>query len=230
MDTIVVYIENENKKHFNLIHSLGLLNIESHRLFENGEWKSYFDKINIYIDGLSKITNEWVILSDSRDVLFYKDMETINKVYQTYYSDSDIIIQAEDTHTGCIFMEASKMKRYEFNDTIYKYPCSGLMMGKRTVLIDFFKDLISKTPKEWRIADQPAVEWGMANLDYKIKLDSKCRLFQPMGMGNYSGVNFNLHFNKNFIKNTLTNTEPCIFHGAGGAFLHPVWKIINKKY
>jgi len=70
----------------------------------------------------------------------------------------------------------------------------------------------------------------MANLNYKITLDNHCHLFQLMGMGANSGVNFNLHFNKNFIKNTHTNSEPCIFHGAGNTFLNQVWKIINKKY
>jgi hypothetical protein len=78
MDTIVVYIENENK-HYNFIKSLELLNIQSHRLFEGGVWQSHFNKLQIYIDGLKQLKNEWVILSDSRDVLFYK-----NKLYTKY--------------------------------------------------------------------------------------------------------------------------------------------------
>ena len=29
--------------------------------------------------------------------------------------------------------------------------------------------------------------------------------------------------------NKLTNTEPCVFHAAGNAFLHQVWKIIHGR-
>lgn len=229
MDTIVVYIENENK-HYNLIKSLELLNIESHRLYEGGEWISHFHKLKIYVDGLKNIKNEWVILSDSRDVLFYKDINFINEVYKKNYNEYDMVIQAEDTESGCDFFKTTGLKRYEFSDTLYKYICSGLIMGKRKIIIDFFEEIINTVPKHWNVADQPAIEWGMGNLNYKIALDSNCHLFQLMGMGANSGVNFNLHFNKNFIKNTYTNSEPCIFHGAGNTFLNQVWKIINKKY
>ena len=229
MGTRVVFIENENE-HFDLVKSLNLADIAFHRLFEGGEWTTYFNKIQIYLDGLQEIDSEYVILADSRDVLFYKDIGTINKTYKKYYNEYDIVVQAEDDPRGCRYFRKTDLTRYSFNDELYKYPCSGLIMGKRTVLIDFFKELIEKTPGDWRIADQPAVEWGMANLDYKITIDSDCRLFQQMGMGDYSGVNFDLHFNKNFVRNTRTNSEPCIFHGAGKAFLNPIWKIIHKRY
>ena len=118
MDTVVVYIENENK-HFNLIHSLSLLGIKSHRLFENGEWVSHFNKLKIYVDGLKEITNEWVILSDSRDVLFYKNIEFINQTYSNYYSEFNIVIQAEDTDSGCDFFKKTGLKRYKFSNTLY---------------------------------------------------------------------------------------------------------------
>ena len=91
MDTKVVFIENENG-HVNLVHSLNILNIKYHRLFEGGEWTTYFNKLQIYVDGLKEINNEWVLLSDSRDVLFYKNMDEINKIYKKYYSDYDIVI------------------------------------------------------------------------------------------------------------------------------------------
>jgi len=241
MDTIVVYIENENK-HIDFIHSLNLLKIPHHRLFEGGEWKSLFHKLEIYLEGLKEIDNEWVILSDSRDVLFYKDIETINNTYTKHYSEYDVVVQAEDTVHGCIGFQPyykKGMRRFEFGDSDFKYVCSGLIMGKRLVLIEFLNELLQKLPSPWTEmgVDQPAVAWGMANLSYKIGLDSERRLFQQMAQNGYMdgkrtsiGTNYNLHFNKNFIKNTKTNTEPCVFHGAGNAFLSQVWKIINKKY
>ena len=229
MDTIVVYIENENK-HFNLAKSLDMLNIPHHRLYEGGEWISLLDKLRIYIEGLSKLKNEWVILSDSRDVLFYKDLDTINTVYKNYYGNRDIIVQAEDCEIGDTLFRVKNIKRYSFGDGFYKYPCSGLIMGKRKIIIEFFKEALEKSPIEWQVNDQPVVEWGMKHLDYNIELDTECRLFQSMSMGVNSGVNYHLHFNKNFIRNTHTNTEPCIFHGAGKSFLGQVWKIIHKKY
>jgi hypothetical protein len=230
LDTVVVFIENKNK-HMRLVHSLNLLGVPFVRLFEGQEWISHFNKIQIYIDGLKDIKNEWVLLSDSRDVLFYKDIEEINAIYRTYFADVDIVVQAEDTEQGCTFFQKTKLTRYSFGTSWYKYPCSGLIMGKRLSIINLFEEILEKVPVEWAVADQPALEWGMANLPrHKVKLDTECRVFQQMGMGNYSGVNFHLHFNKNFIKNTYTNTEPCIFHGAGNTFLHPVWRIINKIY
>jgi hypothetical protein len=241
MDTVVVYIENENK-HINFIQSLNMLNVPHHRLLEGGEWPGMFNKMQVYIDGLNEINNEWVILSDARDVLFYKDIETINNVYTKYYSDFDIITQAEDNADGCdAFKPYYKkgIRRFEFGDTDFKYVCAGLIMGKRSVLLNFFEEILKKLPPMYREmdSDQPAIEWGMGNLSYKIGLDSDCRLFQQMttnsvfnGKPASIGTNFHLHFNKNFIKNTKTNTEPCIFHGSGGTFLHQVWKIINKKY
>ena len=111
-------------------------------------------------------------------------------------------------------------------------------MGKRLEIIKWFEDVIKNVPPKWDIADQPALEWGIENLNgYKITLDSKCRLFQQTAGNNETddgktagcGVNYHLHYNKNFIKNTLTNTEPCIFHAAGNAFLHQVWKIIHGR-
>jgi hypothetical protein len=229
MDTLVVFIENENK-HVNLINSLELLNIPFIRLHENEIWNSHFDKLKIYVDGLKKISNEWVLLTDSRDVLFYKGIDEINNIYKKFYKNTDIVIQAEDTDGGCIFFRKTKLKRYSFNDSFYKYPCSGLMLGKRVSIINFFEEVIEKVPEYWNVADQPAIEWGMYNLKHNIVLDSECRLFQQMGMGSSSGVNFHLHFNKKFIKNTYTDSTPCIFHGAGGSFLHPVWRIINGYY
>lgn len=200
------------------------------RLYEGQKWVSHFDKLRIYVEGLKNIDVEWVILSDSRDVLFYKNIDQINLVYQTHFSHADIVVQAEDTDGGDVFFRKTKQKRYAFGTGFYKYPCSGLIMGRRAAIIDFFTDVIKCVPENWAATDQPAVEWGMANLNHNVVLDTECRLFQQMGMGDYSGVNFHLHFNKDFIKNTYTNTEPCIFHGAGNTFLHPVWRIINKIY
>lgn len=215
-----------------------MLNIKYRRLFEGGIWKSHFNKLQIYVDGLKEIKNEWVLLSDSRDVLFYKDIDEINRVYKKYYSDCDIVVQAETFPEGCVFFRETGLKRYEFNDTDYRWICSGLIMGKRLEIIKLFEDIIKNVPSGWDIADQPALEWGIENLEgYKITLDKDCRLFQQTA-GNIvkngksihmSGVNFHLHYNKNFIKNTHTNTEPCVFHGAGNAFLHQVWKIINGQ-
>ncbi len=230
MDTVVVFIENKNE-HSQLVHSLNLLGVPFVRLFEGEQWISHFYKIKIYVDGLKTIKNDWVLLSDSRDVLFYKGMNTINDIYQKYFYDTDILVQAEDTDEGCVFFQKTNLKRYSFGTGIYKYPCSGLIMGKRLSIINLFEEILDKVPSEWATADQPALEWGMANLpNHKVRLDTECRIFQQMGMGNYSGVNFHLHFNKDFIRNTHTNTEPCVFHGAGNTFLHPVWKIINKIY
>ena len=229
MDTIVVFIENEYK-HVNLVHSLNLLSIPYYQLHRDQPWVSLFDKLRIYVQGLQEIPNEWVILSDSRDVLFYKGLDEINRIYQEYYAHADIVVQAEDTEGGDVFFRKTKQKRYSFSSTHYKYPCSGLIMGRRMAIIEFFTDVIKHVPDNWSIADQPAIEWGMANLNHNVVLDSECRLFQQMGMGDYSGVNFHLHFNRRFIRNTHTGTEPCIFHGAGKSFLHPVWRIINRKY
>lgn len=147
----------------------------------------------------------------------------------------DILIQAEDSEIGCNLFQQTGNKRMHFSNKFYNHPCAGLLMGKREVIINFFKDCQTQPPDEWKVADQPAIEWGMKNLDYKIELDTECRIFQQLGMGKYephimSGVNFHLHFNKNFIKNTYTNTYPCIFHASGNSFPNQVWKIINKIY
>ena len=210
MDTLVVFIENENG-HLNLTKSLDILDINYHRLFEGGEWTTYFNKLQIYVDGLKKLNNEWVLLSDSRDVLFYKDMEEINRIYKKYYSDYDIVIQAETFPEGDVFVRKLGLTRYEFNNTDYRWLCSGLIMGKRLEIIKWFEDIIVSVPPQWDTSDQSALEWGLDNLDgYKITLDEKCRLFQQTA-GNIvknnksvqtSGVNFHLHYNKNFIKNT----------------------------
>ena len=230
MDTIVVFIETHNQ-HANLVWSLEKLSIPYVHLYEGMSWVSYFDSLRIYSEGLKQLSNEWVLLSDARDVLFYKGLKDIHDIFIEHYSFADIVIQAEDTVVGCLPFRTTKLKRYSFGSQWYKYPCAGLIMGRRITLIEFFDELIEKTPDGWNVADQPAIEWGMANLtDYNIVLDSQCRIFQQMGMGSNSGVNFHLHFNREFIRNTHTNTEPCIFHGSGGSFLHPVWRIINGYY
>jgi hypothetical protein len=159
-------------------------------LFEGEKWLGLFHKIQIYLDGLKEIDNEWVILSDARDVLFYKDIETINNVYTKYYSNYDIIVQAEDYEQGCDGFKPyykKGLKRFEFGDDEFKYVCSGLIMGKRTILIEFFTELLDKLPEQWRTmgTDQPSVAWGMANLSYNIGLDVECRLFQQMATNSF---------------------------------------------
>lgn len=230
MDTIVVFIENKSR-HADLVHSLNILDIPFVRLYEGGKWTSHFNKLQIYIDGLKDIKNEWVLLSDSRDVLFYKDLKEINAVYDEYYSEYDFVIQAEDTLVGDVFFKKTRLQRYTFGNHKYKYPCSGLIIGKRKILISFFQEIIDTVPEPWDVADQPAIEWGLANLtNYNFSLDHDCRLFQQMAMEDFSGVNYHLHFTKDFIKNEYTQTEPCVFHGAGRSFLQPVWKVINRLY
>jgi len=235
LDTIVLFIENEDK-HFHLVKSLNILNIDYRRLFKGGAWNNFYDKMYQYIKGLEEIDNEWVILSDSRDVLFYKDLDVINSVYQKHYSEYDMVIHGEDDPRGDMLFRTTGLERYKFSDTKYCYPCSGLMMGRREKILSFLKEVVDKCPDDWSVSktsDQPAIEWGMKNLEgYKIGIDDKCRLFQRLGMvvsDDELGVNFDLHFNKNFIKNTYTNTEPCIFHYVGKSFPQQVWKIINKR-
>ena len=229
MDTLVMFIETQSG-HKDLVRSLNILDIPYVRLMENEEWPGHFGALQIYVDALKKTNNEWVLLTDARDVLFYKDLKQINETYYNYYFDYDIIVQAEDTPGGCIHFRKLKLPRYSFSDTYYKYPCAGLVMGRRNSIIDFYEDVIDNVPSPWDITDQSAIEWGMANLSHNIGLDTECRLFQQMGMEDFSGMNYHLHFTKDFIKNEHTQTEPCIFHGAGKSFLQPVWKIINGLY
>jgi hypothetical protein len=230
MDSIVLYIETDESNATKFLYSLDKLNIPSKNVYFNDIPFSLFNKLPIYVNGLKSIDNEWVILSDARDVLFYKDINTINDSYKNNYAQFDFVVQAEDTVEGCNIFQQTELTRFVLGKTKYCYPCSGLIMGKRLAIIDFFKSVIDDSPDDWKVADQPAIEWGMYNLKPNGTIDEKCHLFQTMGMGTYSGVNFDLHFNKSYIKNIYTQTEPCIFHGAGRAFLEPVERIIRGLY
>lgn len=238
MLTTICFIETEDiSKAKNLMWSLDLLGEKylAHTT-NSGPWNNYLDKLEVIQDMLGKVTTEYVLVTDSRDVLFYKGLGEIEQIYKKYYYHYDILFQAEDAENGDIFFRTSKAKRYAFADVTehYRYMCSGLIYARTSVLKRFISTVIKSLPDmpdHWKTADQPAMEWCVANkTGFKVGIDSKCRIFQQMGMGENSGINFHLHFNRKFIKNINTGTEPCVFHGAGKAFLNQVHRIIAGKY
>jgi hypothetical protein len=220
--------KNEDK---GILQSARINNINLKILGRGENWQGFFStKWRILRDYLPTTDSEIVCITDSRDVYYFSDEETIYKTFLDKFSKDMVVFSGE---TNCD--PDKKLAPFHPNqDKKYKYLNAGQVIGNRKLLIELV-DRCSELYKECQIDhDQYLFQKILIEGNYndKLKLDYNCEIFQCIWDQDFGrSNNFDLIYTKDEIYNRLTDTYPLIFHYPGQTCTgSQVWKILNKKY
>ena len=238
-----VETDSHSGKDKKLLHSCQLLGIEPMVFGRGEEWKGPPDKFHYFLDGIlnTDIDKEYVLFVDSRDVLFYKGLNEIEKKFKDNY-DCDLLFNGETNCYPNPLLAGDFPKQHKK----YKYFNAGMCIGK----LDFLREFLPKIKhnfmdyeKNWGDPDRLGSEQGAWVKVYfeqlekygdesPIQIDYDCHVFQCLWDQEWGrSANFDIVYNKDRIYNKLTNTEPCVFHMPGPTCVDgQVWKIINNTY
>ena len=191
-------------------------------------WKMHFlrDFFHLYHSA-----DDVVILTDSRDVIYYRSTDVIWDIYKTI--KYDLLFGAE---THLFDWEPNDPKKYPLSRK-YRYLNSGYMIGKVSAIRKMFNRAceLSKLPSTNHRPgdDQFYIRQTYLESDY-IGLDFDCQIFQniwdePGGLS----TNFDLVYHGHAIENEETGTFPSIFHCPASKYyngLSQVYKAMKGKY
>ena len=240
MDNIFVcWVESDNKLYDKrLYQSCERLNITPTVFGRYIKWKKPVDKIITLKESLNNvdIKEDYILFIDSRDVLFYKGLEEIEKRFKENFSESKVIFNAE---TNCYPFDSLE-DSYPNPKEKYRFLNSGMMIGKKDSFIKLINEVYPMFVKEDSELGSDQGVWTKLFLKYDEKygkdnpigLDYNCKIFQVLWDEHYGrSANFDIIYNSKYIYNRRTNTEPCIFHMPGPTTTDSqVWKIINNRY
>ena len=221
----VCWVESDNKLYDKrLYQSCERLNIHPTVFGRYRKWRKPVDKIITLKESLNNIDikEDYILFIDSRDVLFYKGLEEIEKRFTENFTNSKVIFNAE---TNCYPFDSLK-DSYPNPKEKYRFLNSGMMIGRRDIFVKLINEVYPMFKKLFLEFDK---KYGKDN---PIGLDYNCDIFQVLWDENWGrSANFDIIYNSKYIYNRLTETEPCIFHMPGPTTTDSqVWKIINNRY
>lgn len=164
------------------------------------------------------INTEYLIFTDSWDVLFATNPNEIIEMYLDF--DSDIVINAEkNCFPATLKDEFDKIK----SPTDYKYLNSGFIVGKTEAILTCLEAMgLSNVPGDYfdaergcNIHPEDQTMWMQTYLDQpvSISLDYNCMLSQTLHEANMDDFDFT----EERIRNKVTDFYPCVFHLNGSA-------------
>ncbi len=219
--------KNVEKK---LLQSCRKFNIDIDIIGKGVDWKGFVTKFEIIIDYLKTIDSKLVCLTDSRDVLYMSDSQTIYDTFIKNFSEDSILFNGE---TQC-FPEPNDAEKHPNQHKKYKYLNSGCVIGNRELLLKVCEDAVKVYKKTKRNDDQFLIQQIFLSGKYgdKFTLDYDCKIFQCVWDNDWGrSNNFDLIYTKDDIYNRLTDTHPLIFHFPGPTTTDSqVWKILNGTY
>ncbi|MDE7264618.1 MAG: hypothetical protein K2N64_08160 [Anaeroplasmataceae bacterium] len=146
------------------------------------EWTN-IDKIKCYVDALEKSTNEYSLLVDGYDVLFFKniDDEFISKFESM---GKKIMFNATKNNHPNVSIDVVE-NRDELGE--FKYLNAGVVFGKTEDLLEFYKEVLEMTSRKdimnpWR-SEQLYVRMTANGKEY-VGFDYNCLLFQTFSKTN----------------------------------------------
>lgn len=211
-----------------LLHSCNLNNIPINVYGKGVKWEGFITKIKIVKDILPTIESEIICLTDSRDVLYMADEETIYRRFVENFDKDSLIFNGE---TNC-YPNAEFTHLHPHPEQKYRFLNAGCIIGSKAILMDVIDECLRIWDEDENRIDQYFFQKIMFTKKYPITLDYDCKIFQCIWeeTGCRSN-NFDLMYRKNTIYNRLTDTYPLIFHAPGPTTtLSQVWKILNGKY
>lgn len=213
-----------------LLHSCNIHNIDIQLIGKGTEWNGFITKWQLMVNYLSQISEELVCLTDSRDVLYMSDMDTIYNTFVENFDKDSIVFNGE---TNC-FPEKSFAKLHPNQHKKYKYLNAGCVIGSRKTLLEVAHKVLKLYETEKLNDDQFLLQKILLDdaLDGRLTLDYDCKIFQCLWDEDWGrSNNFDLIYTKDGIYNRLTETHPLIFHFPGPTTTDSqVWKILNGEY
>ena len=95
---ISIETDSHNNVEKKLLHSCNLNNIDIQLIGKGTKWEGFVTKFKIMVDYLSQISEELVCLTDSRDVLYMSDEDTIYNTFIENFDKDSIVFNGE---TNC---------------------------------------------------------------------------------------------------------------------------------
>lgn len=227
---ISIETDSHNRVEKKLLHSCNVNNIDIELIGKGTEWNGFITKWQIMVDYLPQIAEELVCLTDSRDVLYMSDGDTIYNTFIENFDKDSIVFNGE---TNC-FPEPAFAKLHPNQHKKYKYLNAGCVIGSRKTLLEAAKKVLKLYEKTELNDDQFLLQKLLLDnkLDDKLTLDYDCKIFQCVWDEDWGrSNNFDLIYTKDDIYNRLTDTHPLIFHFPGPTTTDSqVWKILNGEY
>lgn len=211
-----------------LLHSCNVHNIDIQIIGKGVKWNGFITKFQIIIDYLSQISEELVCLTDSRDVLYMNNADTIYNTFIENFDKDSIVFNGE---TNC-FPKPEFAELHPNQHKKYKYLNSGCVIGSKETLLEVCKKAIKLYNEDKINDDQYLLQKIFLSGKYNITLDYDCKIFQCVWDEDWGrSNNFDLIYTKDRIYNRLTDTHPLIFHFPGPTTTDSqVWKILNGEY
>jgi hypothetical protein len=227
---ISIETDSHNGVEKKLLHSCNTHNIDINIIGKGVKWEGFITKFRILNEYLSAISDELICLTDSRDVLYMNNSDTIYNTFIENFDKDMIIFNGE---TNC-FPEPTFSELHPNQHKKYKYLNSGCVIGSRKVLLEASKKAIDLYETTQINDDQFLLQKIFLDdvIGSKITLDYDCKIFQCVWDEDWGrSNNFDLIYTKDDIYNRLTNTYPLIFHFPGPTTTDSqVWKILNNEY
>lgn len=134
-------------------------------------------KIKYYINALEKTIEEYSLLVDAYDVLFFKDLDE-EFIYKFNQMNIEVLYNATKNNYPNIEIEDNN-KRGELSD--FKYLNAGVVFGKTEDLLKLYKEILE-------VSDRKTImnPWNSEQLYVRIAveekkhvgIDTECKLFQ----------------------------------------------------
>ena len=227
---ISIETDSHNNVEKKLLHSCNLNNIDIQLIGKGTKWEGCVTNFKIMVDYLSQISEELVCLTDSRDVLYMSDEDTIYNTFIENFDKDSIVFNGE---TNC-FPEPKFTQLHPNQHKKYKYLNSGCVIGSRLTLLEAAKKALKLYETVGLNDDQYLLQKIFIDdeLNGKLTLDYDCKIFQCVWDEDWGrSNNFDLIYTKDVIYNRLTDTYPLIFHFPGPTTTDSqVWKILNGEY
>lgn len=230
MQFITIETDLHNNVEKNLLQSTKINKIPLEVVGKGYEWNGFVTKFEILKEILPTLTSDLVCLTDSRDVMYMSDANTIYNTFVQNFSIDSLVFNGE---TNC-FPEKSFAELHPNQHKKYKYLNSGCVIGSRKLLIQIVDECLELFNKTGINDDQFLLQKIFIDGTYgdKLTLDYDCKIFQCIWDEDWGrSNNFDLIYTKDDIYNRLTDTHPLIFHHPGPTCVgSQVWKILNKTY
>lgn len=230
MKFITIETDTHNNLERKLLRSTEINNIDIEVIGKGIDWNGFVTKFKIIIDYLSTIEDELVCLTDSRDVLYMSDSETISNTFLSNFDKDSIVFNGE---TNC-FPEPSFAELHPNQHKKYKYLNSGCVIGSKETLLKVCKEAIKLYNEDKINDDQYLLQKIFLSKKYNVTIDYDCKIFQCVWDENWGrSNNFDLLYDSDGIYNRLTKTNPLIFHFPGPTYPpydSQALKILNGSY
>ena len=156
-------------------------------LANEGKWENKY-KARCIVEALSRVSTEYSIILDGKDVVFCDDATNIIEDYKQYgydiiYNSSRVRFPGQKIET------IGGIKKDKERKLVYGNSCflnGGICIGPTAPLKDFYQEVqdISETPT----SNCPYEQYYIRQLwdkyqDTKVSLDYDCKLFQVFTMG-----------------------------------------------